>query len=69
MIKNARELRKLEDDLARQSPVNFEENLRIADAMYEEARRLGVFRDLDPLDGIDVVIRVARVVNCVLRTP
>jgi hypothetical protein len=63
MVMNGPELQRFEDELVRQSPVDIQANLRIMDAMYEEARLLGVFDRLDPLDGIEVDIRIARVVN------
>jgi hypothetical protein len=65
MIRNPEILRALEDEQARQTPSDFAANLRIADAMGEEAKLLGVLQRLKPLDGIEVAIRVARAVNSV----
>ena len=37
--------------------------LKLADAMYEYARSLGVFPPADPLEGLETKIAIARVVN------
>jgi hypothetical protein len=37
--------------------------LRIFEALYEEAKQLGVFPLKDPLEGIEVDIRLARALN------
>lgn len=65
MIKNERILKKFEDDFKRQEKMDLEEKYRILDAMYEEAVALGVFPPEDPLEGIDVKIKLARVMNSV----
>jgi hypothetical protein len=54
-----------ERDLIRSTKPDFARNLKIMNAMYEEARRLGVIPRKDPLDGIETVIKMARVVNLV----
>jgi hypothetical protein len=43
--------------------VDISENFRIVEALYREAVALGVFPPKDPLEGIEVDIRVARAVN------
>jgi hypothetical protein len=50
-------------------PVDYVANLRLADAMYEHARKLGVFPGPDPLEGIEVNIRMSKVFRSVHRTP
>ena len=49
-------------------PVDFARNLRLLEAMYEHARLLGAFPPADPLEGIEVKIRMARILNHVPRT-
>lgn len=49
-------------------PVNYERNLRILEAMYQEAKSLGVFPLKDPLDGIEADLKLARVLNSVRIT-
>jgi hypothetical protein len=38
-------------------------NLRIVEALYEEACALGVFPLANPLDGIEVDLRLAKALN------
>ena len=40
-------------------------NFRIVEALYEEAKAFRIFPLKDPLDGIDVDIRIAKVVNSI----
>ena len=39
------------------------DNLRLLDAMFEEAKALGVFPLLDPLQDLDVKIYLAKAIN------
>lgn len=39
------------------------QNLRLFEALYREAKQLGALPLKDPLEGIDVDIRLAKVVN------
>jgi hypothetical protein len=63
MIKNSRMLDLFERDLIRRTAVDFRQNLKIYEALYREARCLGVFPLRDPLDGIDSDIHLARLLN------
>lgn len=47
----------------RETPVDFHRNLRLYEALYEEARRLGVLPSKEPLGGLGDKIRLARAVN------
>jgi hypothetical protein len=69
MIKNEAAPQKFERELARKEKVDVVRNLRLVEAMYEEARFLGVFPPRDPLSGIEVDVKIARVVNSVRKTP
>jgi len=40
---------------------DFSQNLELLEGMYEEARSLGLFPLSDPLEGLDMKIRMARV--------
>jgi hypothetical protein len=44
-------------------PADFQRNLKIMEAMYEHARALGVFPLVDPLEGLETDIRVAKALN------
>ncbi len=63
MIKDIEVWRAFEDALLRSEPVDYAMNLRIAEAALDEARLLGVFPPKDPLEGLDVKIRLAKVLN------
>jgi len=63
MIRDREELRRFERDRIAKGVPDPADNFRIAEALYEEAVALGVFPMKDPLDGIDVDIRIARAVN------
>ena len=63
MVRNSDLLRSFDDDQVRSSPPDYFQNLKIFEALYEEARRLGALPPADPLEGIDVDIRIARALN------
>jgi len=68
MIKNSELIQKMEDDLARSQAPDYFRNLRTFEALYEEARILGILPLRNPLDGIDVDIRLAAVLNVRIST-
>ncbi len=63
MVRNPDLLRAFDDDQVRGSPPDYFQNLKIFEALYEEARRLGALPPADPLEGIEVDIRIARALN------
>jgi hypothetical protein len=63
MIRNPSIVRSFEHTLARQEPADYRRNLRIFEALYSEARSLGVIPLKNALDGIDADIRLAGVLN------
>ncbi len=63
MIKNPRTVSSFEDAMIRQSAADYRRNLKMVEALYLEARALGIFPLKDRLDGIDSDIRLARVMN------
>ena len=69
MIQNRKTLEAFERDLIRNSRVDIERNFRIVDALYEEALLLKAFLRDNPLDGLDNVLHIAKVVNSVPGTP
>jgi hypothetical protein len=68
MIKNPKLLQTIEDDLARSQAPDYFRNLRTFEALYQEARLLGILPLRDPLDGIDVDIHLAAVLNVRMST-
>jgi hypothetical protein len=67
MVRNSKKLRAFEAVRVRAEKVDVERNLRILDALYEEALRHGALPPKDPLEGIEVKIRIAKAVNRVQR--
>jgi hypothetical protein len=63
MIRNPSIVRSFEHELARREPADYRRNLRIFEALYAEARFLGVIPLKNVLDGIDADIRMAGVLN------
>jgi hypothetical protein len=56
-------LDEFERDQLRRPPSDPETNRRIYAELFERARSLGVFPLADPLEGIDVDIRLAKALN------
>jgi hypothetical protein len=44
-------------------PADFRRNLRLLEAMYEEARALGLMALPPALEGLEIRLRLARVLN------
>jgi hypothetical protein len=65
MIKNPSRLNAFNDRLIRDEPIDIFKNFRLLDSLYEEALTLGVFPLKDPLYGIEVDIKIAKVLNSV----
>jgi transcriptional regulator with XRE-family HTH domain len=63
--KQQKELRKFELDFLKIEKADMVRNFRIAEALYREAVTLGIIPLKDPLDGIEVDLKIARVVNSV----
>ncbi len=63
MIKNRRAIDSFENGLISSSGADYQQNLKIYEALYREARSIGIFPLKDPLDGIDSDIHLARVMN------
>jgi len=61
MIKDIRLWEKWESGYRRKEVSDFSQNLELLEGMYEEARSLGLFPLSDPLEGLDMKIRMARV--------
>ena len=64
MIRNI-DLQKFEIEFSKKEKVDVIRNFHIVDALYREAVTLGVIPFENPLDGIEVDLRIAKVVNSV----
>ena len=69
MIKNRDKLQKFENELARKENVDVLRNFRLIDAMYKEAVVLNAFPMRDALSGIEIDIKIAKVINSVSKSP
>jgi hypothetical protein len=69
MVKDAALLRKFERDYARKEKPNHRQALTIAAALREEFLSIGRQPGQDPLDGIEVKIRIAKALNHVPKAP
>jgi len=63
MIRKPASLKKFEDDVHRNEKRSFDQSLRIFTALWNEAVLLGVLPPKDPLEGIEVDIRIAKVLH------
>jgi hypothetical protein len=62
-------LRRFEDDLLEKGPQpSFREALRLFESMWNEGIALGILPLSDPMEGIEVDIELARILNC-LKSP
>jgi hypothetical protein len=68
MIKDVRLLAEFEDDEIRKEQSDYGSALRLFEAMWKEAMLLGVLPLKDPLEGIEVDIKIARILNDVRST-
>jgi len=65
MIRDVHALRRFEDNLLEKGPQpSFPEALQLFEAMWNEGIALGTLPLSDPLEGIEVDIELARVLNC-----
>jgi len=65
MIKNNKLLEQFERDLKKREKADYHQNLKIYEGMYKEAVYLNAIPLKDPLDGLEVDIKIARVINSV----
>lgn len=63
MITNADLVQAFEHDFSRRTPADYQSNIRIVEALCEEARLMGAWPPTDPLAGIEVDLRLARALN------
>lgn len=68
MIRDVDFLRKFENDFIANDKLSYEKKLELLDAMWEEGISLGVLPPKDPLEGIEVDIKIARILNSCLTS-
>ncbi len=68
LIKNFNVLEQLKREMIKKEKLSFRQALIIFEAMWKEGVSFGVLPPKDPLEGIDVDIRVARILNCLKKS-
>jgi hypothetical protein len=63
MIKDVKRWREWEAEYIAKTPADYARNVELTQALYEQARALGIFPLVNPLEGLDVKIHLAKVVN------
>lgn len=63
MIKDVKAVANFEESELKKEVPDYESALRIFEAMWKEASLLGVLPLKDPLEGIEVDIKIARTLN------
>lgn len=68
MIKNPDVLRQFEDRFIRdEKKRSFDQSIRLFTSMWNEGLKLGVLPPEDPLEGIEVDIKIAAALNSCLK--
>ena len=68
MKKNSSRLKEFEDNYTRKDKPDIQHNLQLLDQLYKEAKALSVFSRQEPLSGLEVDIKIAKVINSVPKT-
>jgi hypothetical protein len=64
MVRHPEILKRFEDDLARkEGRVPYAQAMKMFSSLWQEGKELGVISGKDPLAGIEVDIRLAKVLN------
>ncbi len=63
MIKSGKILEKFEKTLLKKERLSHAQAVRIFEALYKEARALGVLPGPHPLEGVETDIRLAKILN------
>lgn len=63
IMEGAEMLRRFEDDQIRASAPNYEDGLRVFEALWQEAVELGTLPLADPLDGVEIDIQLAKMLR------
>ena len=68
LIKNSDVLERFEREMIKKEKLSFEQALALFEAMWQEGVNLGVLPPKNPLEGIEVDIRIARILNCLKKS-
>lgn len=64
MIKNPDILEQFEKERIKKEKLSFKKASKLFEGMWKEGINFGVLPSKDPLEGIEVDIRIARILNC-----
>lgn len=68
MIKNPELFKKFENSLTRdEGRLPFDQSIKLFTSMWNEGVRLGVLPPKEPLEGIEIDIKIAKVLNSCLK--
>jgi hypothetical protein len=67
MIKNKELWESFQKKMLKNEQISLEEALKIMDSLWREGVKLGVLPPKDPLEGIEVDIKVASILNSCLK--
>lgn len=67
MIRNSFLIKELEKKILTKKELSFKEALKIYESMYDEAVKFGALPPKDPMEGIKVDIKIARILNSCLK--
>lgn len=65
---NPKKFQEFEKKLLKKQKVDIMQNFRIVDALYREAVALHAIPMKDPLEGLEIDIKIARIVNSVSKS-
>jgi len=68
MVKNTSRLREFENNYMRRDKPDLLRNLQLLDQLYKEAKALSVFPLQELLSGLEIDIKIAKVINSVPKT-
>jgi len=68
MIKDRKRLQRFERELLKKGSPDYNKNLKIIESLLKEAIFLGALPSKNPLDGIEVKVKIARTINSVPKT-
>jgi hypothetical protein len=68
MIKDAEYYQEFERQLAAADRLTYDQAVAIIEGLREEAIALGIWPQQDPMEGIDIDIRVARTLNACTKS-
>jgi hypothetical protein len=63
MVKNIKKINAFYKNILAGEKLSYEKSLAICESLYQEARALNVVNSRNVLDGIDVDIRIAGILN------